>query len=237
MSEKSLHAVIKKHLEPDETKHEIRIGRFIADIATHNKIIEIQTRSFNMLRKRLDFYLNTCQEKSIGTCPKTNLGTYHVVLVYPLPRYKWLYWINKETNEITKKRKSPKIGSIYDAIGELYKIKSFLNHENLCICLIFVDLKEYRYLDGWSGDKKKGSTRCDRVPVNIVEEINLDNVEDYHIFIHDALPEQFTSKDYVAFAKVNIFTAQTTLNILDYLGIVKRVGKQGRTYVYERSKL
>ena len=171
MSEKILHAFIKDYIEPDKSKQEIRIGNFIADIVTDSSITEIQTRDFNKLRKRLEFFLNT----------------HTVTLVYPIPRYKWLCWINPETNEMTKKRKSPRTGRIYDAIGEIYKIKQFLNHQNFRLCLIFIDIEEYRHLDGWSNDKKKGSTRHDRIPVKIIEEINIDNINAYSIFIPDSL--------------------------------------------------
>ena len=218
--EKTLHAVIKKYFKSDKAKYEVKIGNHIADIVIDNKIIEIQTREFNKLRNRLEFFLDK----------------YTVTLVYPLPRHKWLIWIDPIAEEITKKRKSPRTGHIYDAIIELYKIKSFLNHQNFRLCIILVDVEEYRFLDGWSGDKKKGSTRVNRVPVSIVEEINLENTCDYSLFIPDSLPNHFTSKDFKTAAKVDMQTAQTALNILNYLGMVQRVGKQGSAYVYERSE-
>ena len=217
--EKTLHAVIKKYFESDKAKHEVKIGNFIADIVIDNRIIEIQTREFNKLRNRLEFFLDK----------------YKVTLVYPLTRHKWLIWIDPIAEEITKKRKSPRTGHIYDAIIELYKIKSFLNHQNMRLCIVFVDVEEYRFLDGWSGDKKKGSTRLNRVPVSVVEEINLDNTGDYSLFIPDTLPDQFTSKDYMMAAKVDKQTAQTALNILYYLAVVQRVGKQGNSFIYERT--
>ena len=155
-------------------------------------------------------------------------------MVYPLPRLKWLYWIDKQTFEITKKRKSPKIGSIYDAIQELYKIRLLLNHPNLRLCIILVDIDEYRYLDGWSADKKKGSTRYNRIPVEIIEEIYINSTDEFIALIPEQLSDQFTSKDYKAAAKINLHDAQTALNILNYVNIAKRVGKQGNSYVYER---
>ena len=217
--EQTLHAVIKNHFEPDKTKQEIKIGNFIADIVANDKIIEIQTRGFIKLRSKLEFYLDR----------------YLVTIVYPIPRHKWLIWIDPITEEVTKKRKSPRTGRITDAIIELYSIKSFLAHQNLRFCLLFVDVEEYRFLDGWGDDKKRGSTRFNRVPVSIVEEIYLDNANDYAIFIPDSLPEQFTSKDYKISAKTDLTTSRTALNILNHLGTIKRVGKQGNSYVYERS--
>ena len=220
LGEKTLHAVIKHYFEPDKSKHEIKVDGFVIDIVNETGLIEIQTRAFNSLRNKLTILLKN----------------HPVLLVYPLPGTKWLYWIDKQTGEITKKRKSPKVGQVYDAIPELYKIRLLLNHPNLRLCIILVDLEEYRYLDGWSNDKKKGSTRYNRIPIDIVEEIYIHNTCDFHTLIPEPLGEQFTSKDYKAVAKVNMRTAQTALNILNYVNAVERVGKQGNLYVYERAK-
>jgi len=218
LREKTLHATLKHYFEPDETKHEIRMGAFIADIVTDDNIIEIQTRAFDRLRKKLTEFLQIAP----------------VVIVYPIPKTKWLLWIDEQTGEVTKKRKSPRRGHICDAIFELYKIKSFLNHPNFHFCIIFVDTEEYRYLNGWSKDKKKGSTRYDRIPVEIAEEIWFNETADYLQFIPTELQQPFTSKDYKSAAKTNLQTAQTTLNILNHLEVVKRIGKQGNSYIYER---
>lgn len=48
---KTLHAALKAYYEPDAESHEIKIGRYIADIVGENGIIEIQTQSFDKLRK------------------------------------------------------------------------------------------------------------------------------------------------------------------------------------------
>ena len=219
LGEKTLHAVIKNYLEPDTSKHEITVGSFVADIVSDTGIIEIQTRSFDRLRKKLEEFLKISS----------------VTVVYPLPKTKWLLWINSETGEITKKRKSPKRGCIQDSIPELYKIKMFLNHPNFRLFIVLIDLEEYRYLNGWSEDKKKGSTRHNRVPVEIVEVIEFNTTADYIRFIPAEVKRQFTTRDYSTAAKVNLHMAQTTLHILHFLGVIRRVGKQGNLHVYERN--
>jgi hypothetical protein len=219
LGEKTLHNAIKHYIEPDISKHEVKKGAFIADIINDSGIYEIQTRAFNKLRKKLAKFL------------ETDL----VTVVYPLPKSKWIIWINEQTGEITNKRKSPKQGTIFDAVSELYRIKQQLTHPNQRLRIVFIDMEEYRLLDGWSKDKKKGSTRYDRIPQNIIEELFFNTTSDYVQFIPDSLQNDFTSKDYKDAAKINMRTSQTALNILNYLGVVKRVGKQGNLYVYKRS--
>ena len=157
LGEKTLHAVLKHYMEPEVARHEQKVGSFVADILNEQGIIEIQTANFNVMRRKLDAFL----------------PEYPVTIVYPIPATKWLAWIDEETGEVTKKRKSPKQGTQYQAFRELYKIKPYLTHPNLRIQLLLIDVEESRLLNGWSADRKKGSVRFDRIPVGLVEELEI----------------------------------------------------------------
>jgi hypothetical protein len=211
LGEKTLHSILKNYLEPNTGNHEVKIGNYVADIINENGIIEIQTGGFQKLRKKLEFLLN--------------LNT--VTLVYPVARTKWIIWIDKETGETTKKRKSPKKGTSYEVFFELYKIKHLLANENLRLKILMLDIKEYRNLDGWSKDKKKGSTRYERIPTGLVDEICISSVSDFSKLIPVDLPDIFMSKDFKKVSGLSIKSSQTALNILNHLGVVERIGKQG----------
>lgn len=216
LSEKTVHAVLKNYYAPDTDMHEIPIGNFVADIYTGSEIIEIQTRAFNNMRRKLAAFL----------------PEYPVTIVYPIPHIKWLSWIDEETGETSPKRKSPKKGNSYQAFIELYKIRSFLKDKNLKFRFALIDMEEYRLLNGWSRDKKKGSDRYDRIPLAFVEEVCIDRREDYMQFIPYDIPEKFTAKDFAKYAKIPVRLAQTVLLILFDLEIVERIGKDGRSYLY-----
>ncbi|MHB8963225.1 MAG: hypothetical protein ACYC5K_08745 [Saccharofermentanales bacterium] len=216
LGEKTLHAVLKHYYEPDEQKHEIRIHGFVADIYTDDGIMEIQTRNFDRLRRKLD--------KFLADTP--------VTLIFPIPSTKWIYWIDGSTGEISHKRKSPKKGTPYQAYFELYKIKSLLLHPNLKIRIVLLDVSEYRNLDGWSIDKKKGSSRFERIPIDIIDEVFIDAVADYSRLIPDKLPAEFTAKDFRKASGLSLKNTQTALNILNYLRLVERKGKIGNAFVY-----
>ena len=218
LSEKTVHAVVKNYYEPDEDKQEIPIEGLYADIFTGTEIIEIQTRSFDQVRKKLDRFL----------------PEYPVTVVLPIPSTKWLIWIDEETGELTAPRKSPKKGNEYEAFKELYKIKQYLKKEGLTIVLLFLDMEEYRLLNGWSRDKKKGSTRYDRIPVSIKKEVRFACQQDYAVLIPDSLTGEFTCAEFAKAAKINKRQANLVLNILFYLEVVARVGKKGNAFVYEK---
>lgn len=216
LSEKTMHAVLKNYYAPDTDMHEIPIENYVADIYTGTEIIEIQSRSFNTMRKKLSAFL----------------PLYPVTIVYPIPHVKWLSWIDEETGETSPKRKSPKKGNAYQAFIELYKIRPFLSNENLKFRFDLIDMEEYRLLNGWSRDKKKGSDRYDRIPQKLVEEVCIDRREDYMQFIPYGIEEPFTTKDFAKAAKVPVHLAQTVLLILNDLKIVERTGKRGNLYLY-----
>lgn len=216
LSEKTVHAILKNYYEPDEDKQEIPIENYVADIYADGEIIEIQTGQLNKLRGKLTAFL----------------PLYPVTVVYPIPREKWLIWIDEESGELSNKRKSPVKGNPYLAFPELYKIKMFLKDPNLRLRLLLLDIEEYRLLNGWSKDKKKGSSRFDRIPVALAEEIEIDCLKDYMQFVPYELEGSFTSKEFAKAAHIPVPLAQTVLNILYHVGTVTRVGKEGSQYLY-----
>lgn len=218
LKEKTVHAVLKHYYAPNKQFHEIKVGSYVADIMIDHQIIEIQTRNFNTMRRKLDAFL----------------PYYQVTIVYPVAYTKWIRWINEETGEVSPKRKSPKTGTVYRIIPELYRIKSYLNHPNLNFIICFLDIEESRILNGWSKDKKKGSTRDDGIPVTIVGEVHLNNLDDFKQLLPADLPTHFTSKDYKQKSRVTQKVATTGLHILHHMGVIQRIGKQGHAYLYER---
>ncbi len=217
LSEKTVHAVLKRYLVPNEKCHEIKCGRYVADILYGGEIMEIQTAGFNRLRGKLEEFLKD----------------YDVTVVYPIPHKKWLVWIDKETGEFTEKRRSPKVGSYYEAFYELYKIKMFLKESRLHFRLLLIDVEEYRLLDGYSQDKKRGSHRYDRIPVELYEDKLINEYKDFKELVPEDLASPFTVKDFQKKTKLSLKKAGTAVNVLSYLGVIKQVGKERNAYLYE----
>ncbi len=216
LSEKTIHSVLKYYYAPNSAYHEVKIGSYIADICVDGEIFEVQTRNFNTMRRKLDFFL---QE-------------HEVTIIYPVAHTKWISWLDEETGELTPKRKSPKTGTPYQIIPELYRIKMYMSNPRLHFIISLIDVEETRYLNGWSRDRKKGSSRMDGIPVDIYGELRIDTMSDYLQFLPDTLPAEFTSSDLARTAKITSNRASTLLNVLLETGTVSRIGKTGRSYVY-----
>lgn len=217
--EKTVHSILKNYFQPFSDGQEQKAGRYVADIINEDGIIEIQTASFDKLRSKLSEFLQVAD----------------VTVVYPIAVTKWLTKIETETGEMGKKRKSPVKGTIYDVFAELYKIKSFLNSDRLNLCLMLMNVEEYRCPPEESGLKRgrrKGYTRYDRIPVELIDELHFNCKSDWLKFIPDNIPAEFTSKQFSELAGIHISTSQICLNILTSMDIVVRVGKSGNSYIY-----
>lgn len=216
LKEKTLHAILKDYYAPDKDMQEIPIDGYVADIYTGTEIIEIQTAQFHRMRNKLECFL----------------PNYPVTIVYPVPQIKYLYWIDEETGECSKPRKSTVKGSVYRAFYELYKIKPYLSNPNLRLCFPLLEIEEYRLLNGWSHDRKKGSSRYDRIPRALLGEVRFDRLEDYVQLIPYDLEEPFTAKDFGKAIGEKKEIASNVLHILNYLQVVERCGKTGNSYLY-----
>lgn len=219
LSEKTVHAILKNYYEPDEDRQEIPIESYVADIFAEGEIIEIQTRQFDKMRGKLSAFL----------------PLYPVTIVYPIPREKWIIWIDEDSGELSGKRKSPLKGSPYTVFPELYKIKSFLKDPHLRFRLVLLDMEEYKLLNGRGKNRKIKASRFDRIPTELVREVEIERPEDFLQFVPPELEGQFTTKDFAKAARISQTLAQVTLNILYHMEAVARVGKKGNLYLYEAS--
>lgn len=224
LCEKSLHAALKLYFEPHCDCQEVAIGDFVADIVGESGIVEIQTRNLARMKKKLSQFLDAAP----------------VTVVHPVTVNKNVICIDEKTGAVTSKRKSPKHESVYTALEELWGIKEFLKNERLTVCLLLVDVEEIRLYGGEipkHGGKKqksrKGYFKSDRLPTVLHDEIYIRGMEDYRMFIPEDLPKQFTVKTFAEKAEIPNYVAGWGLHLLSDIGVLERVGKQGRAYLYE----
>lgn len=221
-SERLMHSTVKYYLEPDESCHEVPIGSYVADIFRKDtgQIIEIQTKGFDRLRDKLEAFA----------------ADYPVTVVHPIIREKYLCWVSPETGEVVSRRRSPRRGRPTDILPEIYRLPNLQNHPNLSFVALMVDAEEYRLLDGWNRDKKRGSHRMERYPLAIAGQIRLEKPEDYAALLPQppALPEVFTRKDLSAAIRLSAKSTAFAVRVWERAGSLYMSGKQGRQYLYKR---
>lgn len=217
LSEKTVHAVLKYYYCPDEAHHEVKIGDYVADACIDGEIYEIQSKAFHLLRGKLTEFLKE----------------YDVTVIYPVAITKFLRYVDPDTGEITSPKKSSKKGSIYDVVPELYGIKGFLNNPRLHIVICFIEMEEYKLLDGYGKDRKHHATKTDRIPTKIIGEFRIEEVDDYLKLLPEGLPERFTNKDISLLSGYHVSYCQMLTNVLSSVGLIDKVGKVGNALLYE----
>lgn len=239
LAEKSVHSVLKYYFAPNETFHEQKIGRFVADICIDGEIYEIQTKQFYLMKRKLEFFLKE----------------HEVTIIYPVCLETTLHWVPCESTGaglesalkqsitayqrtgITTGRKTRKKGMPYLFFQELYGIREFLHHPNLHFILAFLSTEEYRLLDGYGPQKKIRATKTDKIPIRMLDLISIRKPADYVALLPDGLPETFQSSDFGRKAGISRDLAGIALNILQELEVVERIGKNGNAYIYRVNHL
>lgn len=218
LQERSLHASLKYWFEPDEQYHEVKLEGGVADIFDGHRVVEIQTRNLASLQQKL----------------KVFLPQWPVTVVHPITWHKRLIWVEPDSGETAKPRKSPRTGSFQDAYRELYGLLPVIGDPNLTVILLLLDTDEFRRRDGWSRDGKKGSHRVERVPTAIGDSLVLCEKEDYRQLIPQELAEPFTTQDFAKASRLTKKKAGWAVNFFFKLGLLSREGKKGNAYLYRQ---
>lgn len=243
--ERRIHSVLKDFYCPDMARQEVKLteehltgkyieltdaatrraaDRYVADILTEQgEIIEIQTGSLYPLIKKLHFYLCATELR--------------VTVVHPIIKTNWMRWLDQNTGELTARRRSPKKGSIKDLAREMYWLSPYLAEKRLTLRLPMLEVEETRWLDGWGRGGKRGSTRHDRFPIALCDEIVLCGPEDYiaaFLPTEDRLSHPFTAAEYARATGIGGRTTYSMLHILCDLGALTAGEKRGRAGTWER---
>ncbi len=219
LGERTLHQQLKLWLEPDENCWEQPVGAYVADIfrPDQGEIIEIQTRQLFRLEGKLRYYLSQ---------------GYRVEVVYPVALVKWVRWLDPETGELSQRKKSPRPERPAAFFQELYGLRKLVGQPGLSFRLILLELEQYRLLNGWGPDKKRGSHRWDRVPIERLGELCFASPQDFLALLPQALPEKITTAWLAKELRIPRTAAQSALGMLSSWGVLERTGKEGRAYCY-----
>lgn len=219
--EKTLHRILKDYFESDRARQEVTVGRFVADIYSDEGIMEIQTSGLASMRDKLEAFL--------AICP--------VTVVYPVAVKKRISWIDPVSGEIGKSHPSPKTGRIADVIPEMIYILPYLQNKNLTVRVVLLEIDEYRWLNGRrSLSRKRGSTRYERIPVDLLGIFDFASLEDYSSQLPALAAEEFTAKDLTSPLKLRGRRASAFVRVLMEMGIVVRCGRRGNAYLYRLNK-
>ncbi len=217
LSEKALHLTFKLFYEPDINYREVALGAFQADILHNGCAVEIQTGNFGALRKK------------IGALPEDTSLT----VVHPLLAEKRLFRIDPDSGEVTGGRKSPSHEDIYDAFGELVRIRESLLRKELAFVFPVVGADEYRMV--CNHYRTHNSVKYECYPRTLFGFWEFDTPYAFAALL-PPLPEgekQYTTASCAKLLGKTRSGAGAFLATLVSLDILKRTKGRGREYLYE----
>ena len=219
--EKQMHVALKRYATRDESRFEVKIGPYIADVCEKDRITEIQTGGFYPLRDKIAYYLSETE--------------YHVTILHPVVTKRTRVWLDPATGEVLSHYKSPRAERVQDALRELFWLSPHLMHPRLTVCLMLMEAEEIRLQDGKrSRDGKRGSHRQAMIPRGLLDEVVLSEREDYLRFLSDKLPPTFTAAEYGKTMGLRGKAIYSALAVLIAVGLVEKGERRGRAYMYQK---
>jgi hypothetical protein len=218
LNEKPLHEALKRWYAQPGDLFEVPVDGFVADIMRGGLLIEIQTRNFSAIKRKL--------EKLIINHP--------VRLVYPIPREKWILKLAEGGNSPISRRKSPRHGTYEDIFYELVRLPGLLKHPDFSIELLLIEEEEVRRYDGVRGWRRRGWVTDERRLLRVVDKRILNSPADLHAFIPTTLTEPFSVNDLATATNTNRRLAQKMVYCLRAMGCVAPAGKRANAILYAR---
>lgn len=216
-NESSLHSSVKKWYYKPGDRFEVKVDGFIADIVRDELIIEIQTRNFSAIRRKL-YHL---------------LQNHAVKLVYPVPEEKFIVKLSPSSGEILSRRRSPKRGKYLDLFYELVRMPEIVNNDNFSLEVLIIVEEDIFLRDGRGSWKRKGDSVVDKKLLSVKESMEFKQASDFLIFLPDTLPGTFTNKIHSKILGCQISVSQKITYCLRKMGLLRVTGKKGNELIFE----
>ncbi len=216
MTEHSLHSAIKHWYSLPNDEIEVDIGGFVVDITRGNLLIEIQTKNFSAIKKKLE---KMAEEHSVR-------------LVYPIAKQKWIVHITT-SGEILSRRKSPKKGRIVDLFTELVHLPDMIRAKNFSLEVLMIKEEEVRCDDGRGSWRRRGVSIRDRKLIDVVDRVLFRDEKDFLRFLPRELFDPFTNRDLSRHIGVSINLARKITYCLRKMGVIAEDGKRGRERLFQ----
>jgi hypothetical protein len=218
MTEYSLHSEIKDWYKISGDELEVKVEDFVVDILRGKLLIEIQTRNFSAVKKKLVKLLLNNQ----------------VRLVYPISKLKWIVHESR-TGQFLRRRKSPKKGKLLDLFYELVHTPTLIEDRNFSLEVLLIEEEELRCNDGRGSWRRRGVSVKDRKLMNVFDRIVFEDSRDFLEFIPKELDECFTNRVLALKLGISINLAQKITYCLRKMGAVSIAGKKGNELLFQIS--
>ncbi|MCW4026189.1 MAG: hypothetical protein NWE76_01735 [Candidatus Bathyarchaeota archaeon] len=190
---------------------------YIIDIVRNDLLIEIQTRNFSAIKRKL----------------RSLIGDYSVRLVYPIAERKWIVRVARSNGEMLSRRRSPKRGKLPDLFDELVWIPHLAGEDNFSMEVLMIEEEEIRCADGKGSWRRSGVSIKDRKLLDVVERARFMEREDFLRFLPSDLDQPFTNKSLAREIGVLVRQSRRITYCLKKMGAIREVGKRRNELLFE----
>lgn len=216
LHEGPLHAALKERIEEPGDRFEVEVDGRLIDVVRGDLLIEIQTGSLSPLRAKLDALL----------------PSHTVRVVHPVPIEKWVTRVKGPERVVLGRRKSPKRGSVFDAVEHIVGIAHLLAHPRLSVELLLTQEEEVRRLEVGRVWRRKGWVIVERRLVGLLERRRLDGPAAWRALLPAGLPDRFSTADLASGLSVGRAVAQQLAYCLRGASVIRVDGKVGNARLY-----
>lgn len=220
MQETLLHVALKDYYTLPGATQEVFVDGYWIDVVQDNLLIEIQTRNFSAIRKKLSALVeNHC-----------------VRLVYPIARDKWIVRLPAEGETLLSRRKSPRRGRLEDVFYELSHIPQLLKHPNFSLDVLIIREEEIRRADGKGSWRRNGVSIANRCLLEVLECHQFASPDDFRPLLPAGLSIPFTNRHLAQNLAIPLNLASRMSYCFRNLGLLQIKGKNNRSYLYTLSE-
>ena len=194
---------------------EVKVDGFIIDILRDKLLIEIQTKNFSAIRKKLTKLLLNNQ----------------VRLVYPIAKLKWIVHESK-SGEFVRRRKSPKKGKLIDLFYELVHLPYLVGDNNFSLEVLLIEEEEERCNDGKGSWRRRRISTKDRRLLEVCDRVVFMNKLSFLRFLPFSKEEVFTNRLLAKKLGVSLRLARKITYCLRKMELITLVGKKRKQYLF-----
>lgn len=216
LAERSLHAALKDWYARPDDRREVKVDGYVIDLVRGDLLIEIQTRSFAALRRKL-----------------ARLTESHPVrLVHPIARERWIVKLGPDGVTLVERRKSPRRGCLEHIFTELVSIPHLCSRDTFSLEVLLTREEEIRWNDGQGSWRRKGWSIRDRRLLEVVQQVTLATPDDFRALLPPGLPQPFSNRELAGALGQPLYVAQKMTYCLQRMGALEFVGKQGLAHLF-----
>lgn len=214
LGEGPLHAALKEWIAGPRDRMEVELSGFVIDLVRDGELVEIQTRGFSSLRRKLDALLD-----------------HHPIrIVHPIAVARWIRRVDANGVERSRRR-SPIRGRAVDVCDELVSFPTLLDHPNLTVELLLIHEEEIRRPDP-SAWRRRGWRVEARHLLDVVDRVVLASPRDLLAFLPGELPDPFTTADLATALETDPTQARAVAYCLRECGVLETEGRTREGWLY-----